>query len=131
MSGQGRGRSNGVHHEIKSGHDDKRRDQGQASLAVRRAACGVGRVGACLWSRHWRRAAATARRDSPIHAESPTTGGRNTASQIACDAKNLGVAAQRDTAALRANAINQGADPAAVDTAVKQLHKANRKAGRY
>src|ERR1051326_711857 len=66
-----------------------------------------------------------------IHAESPTTGGRNTRAQIQSDAANLADAAKRDTAALLQNAANEGADVAAAKRAVDALHKANRKAGRY
>jgi RHS repeat-associated protein len=66
-----------------------------------------------------------------IHALSPTTGGRNTAAQIAQDAADLGTAAQRDTEALLRSATAQGADERMVGRAIKKLHKANRKAGRY
>lgn len=66
-----------------------------------------------------------------VHANQPTTGGRNTNAQIQVDALDLESAAQRDFAKLREQLIQRGYDPAVVDQAIDQANERNHQRGVY
>lgn len=69
--------------------------------------------------------------ESTHRSASRTYGGRNTASQIAQDARDLGIAAYADTSTLRTHLLRQGLDAGKVDSAIAELHRLNRAAGWY
>lgn len=70
--------------------------------------------------------------DTDIHQQvSRTYGGRNSPSQIALDASDLGAAARRDQVALQKQLIDRGYTQRQIDEAFIKLDQANKAKGLY